>query len=227
VRFADPEVGWIIAHKWNYTSDGGKHWSSRAITFPARVNEFSIPRRDRGYVVGDHGMVFRYRVVPMSYSAPNTIDAPVIGTVNSQLDAQVEQLVIETRSLGGGVNAGGNSTEAAGSSQSSVTGGSKSASPRAGENTLARIQALLDAVGAGVPQFLSRYRNLNLVFEGARTSASLPGWFETVKQGFASFRTASDKTAAAGALAQIMRAVDSLKTETRLAVQKTPASHTP
>jgi hypothetical protein len=48
-----------------------------------------------------------------------------------------------------------------------------------------------------------------------------------VKEGFATFRTASDKNAAAGALAQIMRAADSLKTETKLAFQKTPASHAP
>jgi len=219
VRFADPEIGWAVAQKWNYTSDGGKHWSSRAVTFPARVNAFSLPRRDRGYVVGDHGMVFRYRIVPVSYSAPNIIDAPIIGTVSSPLDAQVEQLVTEAQSLAGSngasVNSGGNA--AAGSAQ--TAGGSRS-----GGSALAKIQALLDAVGASVPQFLSRYRNLNLVFEGARTSASLPGWFQTVKEGFASFRGASDKTAAAGALAQIMSAADSLKRETRLAFQKSPGS---
>jgi len=236
VRFADPEVGWTVADKWNYTSDGGKHWSSRAIRFPGGVNAFSLPRRDRGYVVGDHGEVFRYRVVPVSYSAPNTIDAPVVGTVNSPLDTQVDQLVTETQSLvgangagvgssGGGSAAGGSS--ATGGSSAAAASNSSGAGPRAGGNTLSKIQALLDAVGASMPQFLSRYRNLNLVFEGAKTSASLPGWFQTVKQGFATFRTASDKNAAAGALAQIMSAADSLKTETRLAFQKTPASHAP
>jgi photosystem II stability/assembly factor-like uncharacterized protein len=228
VRFADPEVGWTVADKWNYTSDGGKHWSSRPATFPARVEAFSLPRRDRGYVVGAHGMVFRYRIVPASYSAPNTIDAPIVGTVNSPLDVQVEQLVTETQSLvgadvaTGAVSGGGSATELA-----STTAGSSSGTRRGGGNTLAKIQALLDAVGASVPQFLSRYRNLNLVFEGARTSASLPGWFETVKEGFASFRTASDKNAAANALAQIKSAADSLKTETKLAFQKTPTSHAP
>lgn len=234
VRFADPEVGWTVASKWNYTSDGGRHWNSRATTFPARVIAFSLPRRDRGYVVGDHGMVFRYRVVPVSYSAPNTIDAPIVGTVNSSLDTQVDQLVSETQSLvatgGSAASAGGSASEgstvAASSSQSSA-GGVKSATPRSSGNTLAKIQALLDAVGASVPQFLSRYRNLNLVFEGARTSASLPGWFQTVKEGFASFRSATDKNAAANALAQIKSAADSLKTETRLAFQKTPASRAP
>jgi len=235
VRFADPEVGWTVADKWNYTSDGGKHWSSRPVKFPARVLAFSLPRRDRGYVVGDHGMVFRYRIVPVSYSAPNAVEAPIVGTVNSPLDTQVDQLVAETQSLaatgGSSAGAGGSasqgSTVTAGSSQSSAAGGGKSATPRSSGSTLAKIQALLDAVGASVPQFLSRYRNLNLVFEGARTSASLPGWFQTVKEGFATFRSASDKNAAAGALAQIISAADSLKTETRLAFQKAPASHAP
>jgi hypothetical protein len=176
-------------------------------------------------------MVFRYRVVPVAYSAPNTIDAPVIGTVNSPLDEQVDQLVSETQSLaaagGAAMSAGTSGSGTAGGSSSVAAAGTSSGSPRSSGNTLAKIQALLDAVGASVPQFLSRYRNLNLVFEGARTSASLPGWFETVKKGFATFRSASDKNAAAGALAQIMSAADSLKTETKLAFQKTPASHTP
>jgi photosystem II stability/assembly factor-like uncharacterized protein len=229
VRFADPEVGWTIANnKWNYTSDGGRHWSSRSVTFPAGVNAFSIPRRDRGYVVSDHGMVYRYRIVPASSSAPNSIAAPIVGTVNSPLDAQVDQLVNETQSLaaaGGATSGGGSGNAGGGSTPGAPSSGASSGGTRTGGSALAKIQALLDAVGASVPQFLSRYRNLNLVFEGARTTASLPGWLETVKQGFASFRNASDKNAAAGALAQIVSAADSLKTETRLAFQKTPASH--
>ena len=217
VRFADPEVGWtVVTDKWNYTSDGGRHWSSRAMTFPGGVNAFSLPRRDRGYAVGDHGMIFRYRLVPVSYSAPHAIDAPIVGTVSSSLDEQVDQLATATQSL---VGSGGSGTTAA------ATPNKTTAAPSGG-NMLAKIQALLDAVGASVPQFLSRYRNLNLVFEGARTSASLPGWFKTVKEGFATFRSASDKTAAAGALAEIVSAADSLRTETRLAFQKAP-THTP
>lgn len=194
------------------------------MSFPTGVNAFSLPRRDRGYVVGDHGMVFRYRVVPMSYSAPRALDAPVVGTVNSPLDTQVEQLATEAQSLAGASSA---TVSTGGTAGSGTASGASAGGSHTGGSTLAKIQTLLDAIGASVPQFLSRYRNLNLVFEGARTSASLPGWFETVKQGFASFRTASDKTAAAGALAQIMSAADSLKIETRLAFQKAPASHTP
>jgi hypothetical protein len=169
-------------------------------------------------------MVFRYRIVPVSYSAPHVIDAPIVGTVNSSLDEQVDQLAAATQSLLG--SGGSGSAPNATPNNAAAATPAKTAAPASGGNMLAKIQALLDAIGASVPQFLSRYRNLNLVFEGARTSASLPGWFKTVKEGFATFRTASDKTAAAGALAEIVSAADSLKTETRLAFQKAP-THTP
>lgn len=241
IRFADPEVGMTaVADKWNYTSDGGKHWSSRAMRFPAHVYGFSLPRRDRGYVVGDHGMVYRYRVVPVTYSAPNAVDAPIVGTFASPLDVQVEQLLSEARAAGSseGGAAGSSGSGAAGSESAAAPAtGSSSASKGTGSptrkaassggNTLAKLQALLDAVGASVPQFLSRYRNLNLVYEGARTSAALPGWLETVKEGFATFRSAPDRTTAKAALTQMLSAADSLKTETRLAFQKPPSGGQP
>ena len=233
VRFADPEVGWtVVSNRWNYTADGGRHWSSRAVTFPARVQGFSLPRRDRGYAVGDHGMIYRYRIVPVSYSAANTINAPVVGTFASPLDDQVEQLVAQAQTLSGGEGSGSSASAgsaAIGAATGAATGGAtaKNRSAASGSNALGKLQALLDLIGANVPQFLSRYRNLNLVFEGARTSAALPGWFQTVKEGFATFRSAPDRAAAQTALAKMMSAADSLKTETRLAFQKTPGTHAP
>jgi hypothetical protein len=41
-------------------------------------NAFSLPARDRAYVVGDHGMVYRYRIVPIEYSAKGILDAPAM-----------------------------------------------------------------------------------------------------------------------------------------------------
>jgi photosystem II stability/assembly factor-like uncharacterized protein len=229
IHFADPEVGMtVVADKWNYTSDGGRHWSSRAMNFPAHVYGFSVPRRDRAYAVGDHGMVYRYRLVPVTYSVPNMINSVIVGTFDSPLDVQVEQLLAATHSAG--ISGTGGSQVASAvpvSATASATSGGLKKAPAQGGNTLGKLQALLDAIGASMPQFLSRYRNVNLVFEGARTSASLPGWFETVKQGFATFRSSSDKSAASAALAQMMSAADSLKTETRLAFQKSPSAHTP
>jgi hypothetical protein len=235
IRFADPEVGMtVIADKWNYTADGGRHWSSRAMNFPAHVYGFSLPRRDRGYVVGDHGMVYRYRVVPVTYTAPHAVDAPIVGTFASPLDVQVEQLLSEARAAGsgGGSSAGGGagSASGAGSSSGSASNAGASAGKSAtskGGNTFAKLQALLDAVGASMPQFLARYRNLNLVYEGARSSMALPGWLDTVKEGFATFRSAPDRNAAQAALSKMLSAADSLKTETRLAFQKSPSGGQP
>jgi hypothetical protein len=83
IEFAGP-TGWSIEGKsWTYTTDGGKHWTSREIAFPADVDSFSLARSDRGYVAGVHGMIYRYRVVPVEYSAPHGINAPVMSGGNS------------------------------------------------------------------------------------------------------------------------------------------------
>jgi len=83
IEFANP-TGWTIEGKtWAYTTDGGKHWTSRDVAFPTDVVAFSLARSDRGYVVGDHGMIYRYSVVPSEYSAPHGINAPVMPGGNS------------------------------------------------------------------------------------------------------------------------------------------------
>jgi photosystem II stability/assembly factor-like uncharacterized protein len=77
IEFADGKVGWAIRYQnMNYTVDGGQHWMTRSIAFPASVKAFTIVRPDSGYAVGDHGMVFRYRVVPSDYSAKGILAAP-------------------------------------------------------------------------------------------------------------------------------------------------------
>jgi photosystem II stability/assembly factor-like uncharacterized protein len=255
-RFADPQTGWTLeSRRWNYTTDGGRTWGSRELTFPAGVNGFSLPRRDRGYAVGDHGMVYRYSIVPASYSAPNSMDAPVVGAFDSPLDDQVEEFVSEveafstenggpsggpsggmgasgsdgsasgsngsdTNSSGGGSASGGNASDAS-AGGAGLDAGAGSAAPgskgkRRG-NRLGKLQALLDAIGSTMPDFLGRYRNLNLLFEGARTAAGMPSWLQTVKGGLAAFRSSTDKSSAAAALAQLVSAADSLKNQTRVA----------
>lgn len=78
VRFAGP-VGWTInGTTWAYTTDGGKRWLAREIKFPTGVEAFSLPRSDRGYVVGSHGMIYRYSVVPGDYTAPRGVGAPAM-----------------------------------------------------------------------------------------------------------------------------------------------------
>ncbi len=91
MKFADPDVGWTVGA---YTTDGGKHWGSlRARGFPADPRAFSLPRRDRGYLVGDHGMIYRYRVVPATEQvAAKAIQEVAMPVFDSPLDEQVEQL---------------------------------------------------------------------------------------------------------------------------------------
>jgi photosystem II stability/assembly factor-like uncharacterized protein len=79
IRFADRQVGWVVrASSVTYTSDGGKRWSAAEVRFPAQVYSSSLPTPDRGYVVGDHGMVYRYRIVPIEYTSKGMLPAPVI-----------------------------------------------------------------------------------------------------------------------------------------------------
>lgn len=92
--FADPEVGWALEEqKLSYTIDGGARWNSRAFRFAARPEDWSFPRRDRAYVVGEHGMVMRYRVVPQSEPVkPGVVLAPAMPAFASPLDEQMPQI---------------------------------------------------------------------------------------------------------------------------------------
>lgn len=79
IKFADASVGWAFHYgKLGYTTTGGDRWTSRSFTFPATVYAFSLPGRNYGYVAGDHGMVYRYHIVPVEYSVPRMIDAPAM-----------------------------------------------------------------------------------------------------------------------------------------------------
>ena len=79
LKFAGQEVGWsFYKNVLTYTIDGGKRWANATIPFPAEVKAFSLPSPQRGYVVGDHGMIYRYRIVPISYTAKGMIAAPMM-----------------------------------------------------------------------------------------------------------------------------------------------------
>lgn len=93
MKFTDPGVGWSFYYgKLNYTSSGGDRWTSRSFTFPATVYSFSLPSRRRAYVVGNHGMVYRYSIVPASFTAPGMIDAPAMPGYDLPVAAEVQKL---------------------------------------------------------------------------------------------------------------------------------------
>lgn len=81
ISFADASVGWTMYYKrMTYTANGGKSWLSREISFPAMVEDAHLVARDRGYAAGEHGMVYRYRIVPIDYTARGMIAAPAIAS---------------------------------------------------------------------------------------------------------------------------------------------------
>jgi photosystem II stability/assembly factor-like uncharacterized protein len=80
ILFSGPNVDWSFRGKaMVYTTDGGRRWTSREIGFPVPVNSFCLPTTQRGYVVGDHGMIYRYRIVPVEYTAKGMLAAPGMG----------------------------------------------------------------------------------------------------------------------------------------------------
>ena len=79
MQFVDPEVGWSFHYnRLSFTTNSGTRWTSRTFEFPASVTAFSLPSRRRAYAIGDHGMIYRYSVVPAAYSAKGMIDAPMM-----------------------------------------------------------------------------------------------------------------------------------------------------
>ena len=57
---------------------GGASWVSQPVAFPAGVEAFSLVQPDRGYAVGEHGMVYRYRIVPFAYTTAGMLEAPAM-----------------------------------------------------------------------------------------------------------------------------------------------------
>lgn len=102
VRFADPQTGWsCYVRTCSFTTDGGQSWNAREYPFPgAYVNGFSVPRRDRAYVVGEHGMVYRYRIIPADRLTKDMIPAPLLPGYGGELDARLERMRDEVRDLG-------------------------------------------------------------------------------------------------------------------------------
>jgi hypothetical protein len=75
-------------------------------------------------------------------------------------------------------------------------------------------------VGGIVPDFISKYKNLNLLAQGLRTAAALPEMTDSLRTAYRSFRTAGDRPQAASALAGLKGIILGLKAAVDTAFQK-------
>jgi photosystem II stability/assembly factor-like uncharacterized protein len=163
IRFADPAVAWGLAtHRGSgtlyYTVNGGQQWGAQQISLPAEISAFSFPRRDRAYVVGEHGMVYRYRIVPKAYSASNAVDGPVMpGVGDPVLQARTQRVRDDIAALQAKLSAamarsdaGASSSAGSVSSPASATpdGGDASASTNTGGDSSASTAMSSDTSGA-------------------------------------------------------------------------------
>jgi len=245
LRFADAEVGWSIqATTVSSTTDGGRRWTARETAFPTPVVAFSAPRRDRAYVVGAHGMVYRYRTIPAAEAMPpRSLPAPLMPGFASPLDGQVAALDTLVAAIEADIarmpeaSAGGRPTDPPTVPGATNTGAVDSVladpaveggvlPPASGFTTaccakrLDRLYLVISAVAQSLPQFLSRNKNNNLLLAGLRTITDLPVQFGAVKTGLRAFRKAGDKASALQALAQVSAAADALHHSTAIAFQK-------
>jgi photosystem II stability/assembly factor-like uncharacterized protein len=243
IRFADPSVGWGIELGWSdfrlaYTTDGGKRWTSRETKLPAVTRAFSMPRRDRAFVVGDHGMVFRYSVVPASQAlAPNDKALPAMPGFDSPLDEQVTQLEKAIEQVASelsaapdtiaGASAGGDAAATAADSAAAASEPFDAPLPAASPYTnncckksFSRLELILGAMSQSLPEFIGKYKNLNLLLAAIRMGAELPGEYRAVKGGLKSFRRAQDKETAQAALAGVSAALSAFKATTAVSMQQ-------
>lgn len=56
-----------------YSFNGGRSFTSRNMGLPALVRAVTFPDATHGYLVGQHGMVYRYRIVPIDYTSQGMI----------------------------------------------------------------------------------------------------------------------------------------------------------
>jgi len=275
ILFADPEVGWAMNYrKVSFTTDGGNRWNSREYPFPVPLEAFSLPQRDRGYIVGEHGMIYRYRMVPLDYAAKGMIPAPLISGIDSPLEAQMEQLATQVQEMakvagvppvstadvsawqsqansaagGSGMNsAGGGSTfvpgtgapvnSGAGTSGVAGTAPSASSTDAAGGGftqdvglsgaaanafvqDAGQAQATLNTVTTQVPQFVGKYKNLNLLLVGFQTAVQLPAQLQTLKQSFQNLKSIHDPQTFTAAVSDVQTKTMGILQMVRMAFQK-------
>ena len=237
--FADPEVGWALEfhEKMSFTVDGGNRWNSRPFRFPATPEAWSFPRRDRAYVVGDHGMVFRYRVVPDAEPVkPGVVLGPAMPAFASPLDEQAGQVTAVLTELSTAVEKAPDSVAGAPSGAAPAAPFDSAAPPPSAEAFVAeppsqfiagccgksvnKVNLVITAIAKSLPSFLAKYKNTNLLIAGLRMLTDLPGKFGDLRGALQTFKHAGDKAAAEAAIAAIGSAAQALHQTTKVAFQQ-------
>ena len=232
ILFADPEVGWAFRYKsLTFTTEGGRRWVSRNVALPASVRSFSLPRRDRAYVVGDHGMVYRYRVLPAATALAHTVIGPAMPGFSTVLTDRAtdlsQQLTALDTTLAHAPAAADPSNGAAAAATTVSPAGAAANAPApfiascCGKK-LSTLELVLEAVSGVVPQYTSKYKNLNLLTLGIRTAGALPERADSLRAAVKVFRSARDHATADQALGAVKSALAAFMAVADTAVQKTP-----
>jgi photosystem II stability/assembly factor-like uncharacterized protein len=214
IIFADPEVGWAVQYdKLSYTTDGGRRWASRTLAFPAQMNDFSFPRRDVAYVVGDHGMIYRYRVIPDTAQVPaRALAAPAMPTLDNTVLSQLTTLETRLEKIADSVGQDVVDGDAAASGSNGKGGADADWTDPAVQQQVAQLQTMVDAVSTGVPQFARKHRNLNMAIYGLKLLGDMTGQGSGLKQAFASLRQAKSAEDASAAFTSLHDQLDGMKT---------------
>ncbi len=238
LKFTDPSVGWACYYnKCSGTVDGGQHWVIRNISLPTGMLDYSWPRRDRAYFVGNHGMIYHYRIVPASYTAPGIVDAPLMPAYGGALRTSLDQLTSQVTALqarlsavagsAGPGNSGGSAPAPANALSAPSTANSTSANPASQDTNFsqdtsvaasptiqsccgAQVQAMQNsvaAIGTQVPLFAGEFRNLNSLFAGLNMLPDLITKAQAIHTSFLALKQAADPQAAIAALQTLLTQV--------------------
>ena len=224
ILFSDPEVGWALRYtSLAFTTEGGRRWVARNIALPAGARGFSLPRRDRAYIVGDHGMVYRYRIVPGETTVPHALDAPAMPGFSTALSDRASDLEQQLAALDTTLARTSTTSD---STPSVVPAGTTSDAPtpfidNCCGKRLSSLELLLRVVSGILPDYTSKYRNLNLLTLGLRTAGALPARADSLRSAVKVFRSARDRTTADQALTSIKSALAAFRAVADTAVQKT------
>jgi photosystem II stability/assembly factor-like uncharacterized protein len=194
IKFADPSVGWSCGeNSCAVTADGGEHWTSRDLNLPARVSGFSAARRDRVFLVGNHGMIYRYRIVPANYTAKRIVAAPLVPGYGGELTTELARIRAK-----------------AGELQAMTTRAPNDAFVQDTNFTqdVSQLESDAGTFSQQAPAFASRYRNLNLLFVGMNMPSELGGRADAIRSAVQALKRAPDRKSAAAALQDLVAKLD-------------------